>query len=203
MINNCIILIVAFIFSLFRTSVGCDVDFSYVDPSIVWVYYAIATTTFQIMLMGLFIYPLVKHRSIAAHAHRAGTRGRRLLPLIRRSFTTCCVCILTDIVSSLVVLLVKDSYNITPIAAYNINLVTNLICIILSFAWWRKILFPYRTVDRASFSSNDVTGTGHSNNNYNSKIVRQDIEATSPNVKTVSSRALGLPPAIYKQVPCV
>nr|CAB3262856.1 uncharacterized protein LOC100184227 [Phallusia mammillata] len=100
--------------------------------------------------LALFLYPIMdnKLRAVRSNHMRSGSVG--LLTLIRRSFVLAGLCILSDVA---IAILVKTVYNsfpsaaFAPLAMYDINLIINLICIIMTFRRWRVMLFPWLYTD--------------------------------------------------------
>lgn len=128
---------------LYRTKLGCDITHTYIPPYVPWVFYGITTATFQIILLGLFFYPLSRQKNISRENTNKKRERSHLMPLMKRSFGACAACVFSNLVVSIIVIVTDEPYNIIPIFAYNINLITDLVAVIISFSKWRLILFPF------------------------------------------------------------
>lgn len=100
--------------------------------------------------LALFLYPIMdnKLRAVRSKHLRSGSVG--LLTLIRRSFVLAGLCILSDVAIALLVKAVYDNFPsaaFAPLAMYDINLIINLLCIIMTFRRWRVMLFPWLYTD--------------------------------------------------------
>ncbi|CAK8688118.1 unnamed protein product [Clavelina lepadiformis] len=118
---------------------GCDVDHYTVEPFVPWLWIAGCTVGFQVILLCLFVYPLMKHRSSV----NSGVRGNSgaFLRLIKRATVTTVVCVVTDITSTLLILLVHDQFNIVPTLVFDLSIVINITCILAAFKGWQGRLF--------------------------------------------------------------
>lgn len=140
----------------------------------------VSTVLSQASLLGLFLYPLVRHsvsmqstnksnkpKTIANGSLKklrpssalspvpvtSGTWRRRgssrrkkrelaLLKIIKRVMLTATVCAVSDIVSGLVVRLVKEEPRVVTNLIFDVNIVINLISVLMSFKDWRVRMFP-------------------------------------------------------------
>ena len=58
------------------------------------------------------------------------------------------VCIISDVIAFLLILLVKDQDEIIPTFAYDVSLVVNVICVVATFIdWWDRLAALYVAVD--------------------------------------------------------
>jgi len=92
-----------------------------------------------------------KLRAVRTKHLRSGSVG--LLALIHRSFLLAGLCIVSDIAIALLVIKVYADYPdapFAPLAMYDLNLIINLICIIVTFRRWRIMLFPWLYTDKFS-----------------------------------------------------
>uniref|UniRef100_H2XKA6 G-protein coupled receptors family 1 profile domain-containing protein n=1 Tax=Ciona intestinalis TaxID=7719 RepID=H2XKA6_CIOIN len=137
-------------FRLISSPVGCVYDVrAIVDPEssrlVGLLLFAIAFI-FQFSLLGLLVYPLLKHYKIGCcccgEAERSSTENVRRT-IIRLSVCTT-MCVLSDFVSSLLLMYLHDG--VSPIMfwanVYTVNLLINMICVTCSFADWKQRLFP-------------------------------------------------------------
>ena len=116
---------------------GCFMFYSTIPAFLPWVFSGVVTIFSQFTLLLLFLYPLVRHKSLSHFQ----SLSQSLLPVIRRASATSSICSITDFISCLLILLVKDPYEITPTLAYDVSLVTNVFCVIFSFNDWKLRLF--------------------------------------------------------------
>ena len=104
-----------------------------------WIFLATVSVTFQIILMFLFVYPLLFHRAQSKECLKRSTRNQNsFMPLVRRIALMAGICIFSDIIA-LAVTILKNIRLSNYI--YDLNLLTDLICIICSFTDWRKRIF--------------------------------------------------------------
>ncbi|XP_077968274.1 uncharacterized protein LOC144422207 [Styela clava] len=136
-----------------KTDVGCNVLSFTVDPKIPWVFYAASSSFFQILLLGLFIFPLIKHRTIS-NVITNRNRHRQFFLIIRRSLFACVVCVFSDAICAALLLSIKDPYNVVPIGVFIINLQVNLISVVVSFSGWKSIIYPCEWKKNTPISGN-------------------------------------------------
>lgn len=98
---------------------------------------------YQALLLGLFIYPLIKHQQSINALNTSTERRNPMITLIKRATVTSVACILTDTASGLLLLVLKSGDPLGKLF-YDVNLVINVICLIFSFPDWRKRLMPWR-----------------------------------------------------------
>ena len=101
---------------------------------------------FQILFLVLFLYPIVHSRLQVLRTEHMQNRSKALMTLIKRSFLVSVCCIFSDIA---IVFIIKGvHYNFpdaifAPLATYDVNLILNFVCVIITFRNWRKVLFPW------------------------------------------------------------
>ena len=156
------------------TPYGCINSVNSIPPDIPWIWVAVATFTFQTTLLVLFVYPLMKHRS------RVRTHNRpSFLPVVQRALVTATICIVTDLLSSLLILLVDDVIQIIPTLAYDVSLLTNVICVIASFRDWKtRVTSPF--CFRRSHT-NDVTPNANDIKTLQGALSMNGLSWNSPN----------------------
>jgi len=119
---------------------GCYNTYTTIPAELPWIWITVASFCFQILLLALFLYPLIRHKSMS----NSTTSFRTFLPVIQRAMVTSLICVATDLVSSLLILLVADDDEIIPTLAYDVSLVTNVVCVVFSFSDWRsRFLAPF------------------------------------------------------------
>ena len=117
---------------------GCVAMQTGVIPlAVAWIWVAVVSFIFQVLLTALFIYPLIRHKLMTGH--RPGFHN--FIPLIKRTTFATVVCIVTDLLSSLLILSANDSDGIIPTLAYDISALTNVIIVLVSFGDWKMQLF--------------------------------------------------------------
>ena len=106
-----------------------------------WAVLATLTVIFQILLMWLFIYPLLRHRKMMKKSNQSFKKtDQNLIPLVKRTTAMAGICVASDILA----VIVTNFINIrSSNYIYDINLLINLCCITYSFTNWKKILFPF------------------------------------------------------------
>ena len=120
---------------------GCYNYANTIPAELPWIWNILGTLGSQIMLLLLFLYPLTRHKSLVSST----TPFRTFLPVIQRAMVTASICVVSDLVSSLLILLVSDTDDIIPTLAYDISIVINVICVILSYSDWKSRIFaPFR-----------------------------------------------------------
>ncbi|XP_039263628.1 uncharacterized protein LOC120339543 [Styela clava] len=183
-----------------RSGLGCDVNSTSIPAYVAWVVYGITTAVFQIIFIGLFIYPLSRQQSLMKFHKLYKDKAHKLMPLIKRSLTACLVCVITNLVVSILVITINEPYNIVPILLYDFNLVVNLLAVISSFSRWKIILAPYTHAakiasvdDSHGFQTEDRTSSKRHNNAQRQwKLVRMAVERTS-SVFTISNNSVSSP----------
>lgn len=131
-----------------------------------WIILIGCTTMFQICLLTLFIYPLVKHRSNVKTG--AGTGKKNIIiPLIRRAAITSFLCVASDIGFALLILLMKRKIVTMSTFVYDVNIVFNAVCMVLSFPDWRVRLMPWKItkeeIVESDYSTEGLSRTGETN----------------------------------------
>lgn len=72
--------------------------------------------------------------------------GSAILQLIRRSFVLAGLCIFSDIAIALLITTIHKNFPdaiFAPLAMYDLNLIINLVCILLTFRNWNTMIFPW------------------------------------------------------------
>lgn len=131
----------------------------------------VSTVVFQVSLLALFLYPLIRHRA-AMKAYKVPTqstmrrksnssvrgsnsrrssrkqkerkfkRQRAIVKVIRRVMITAVLCAISDVFCGLIVRVVVDDPRIVTNLIFDANLLINLGCVLASFKDWRQRLFP-------------------------------------------------------------
>lgn len=88
----------------------------------------------QLSLLMLFLHPLLKHRSTNNASNTA-----EYLPLMRRVCVLTATCLSTDIFTIVVAFYIRSR------SPNDVNLLSNLLCLIFSTTDWRERIFPCST----------------------------------------------------------
>ncbi|CAK8688690.1 unnamed protein product [Clavelina lepadiformis] len=102
----------------------------------------IFTTLFQVILLGLFIYPLQKHRVAMKSVVSSGPNKE--IDVIKRITIATLVAMITDGVAGLIALFAfANSFEVLDHLVYDVDMLVNLLAIICSFADWRTQMAPF------------------------------------------------------------
>nr|XP_002127675.1 uncharacterized protein LOC100184227 [Ciona intestinalis] len=110
----------------------------------------------QLSFLALFLYPIMDNKLRAVRANHTRGKSVALITLIRRSFVLAGLCILSDVAIALLIKVVYTSHPsaiFAPLAMYDVNLVVNLLCIVMTFRRWRVMLFPWFYTSRCPFAA--------------------------------------------------
>ena len=135
------------LFLLFRdfnlSAVGCvnnikdETLFEYLP----WIWLGTGSMVYQIILFALFIYPLIRHKSLVPSSNGF----HNTISVIKRTTIATSTCIATDFISSCLIVLARDENEIVPIFSYDISATINVVCVIMSFGDWKmQLLAPFR-----------------------------------------------------------
>ncbi|CAK8675855.1 uncharacterized protein LOC143460542 [Clavelina lepadiformis] len=151
----------------------------------------------QLSFLALFLYPIMDNKLRAMRSQHMRSGSIALITLIRRSFVLAGVCILTDVAIALLLKTIYVNFPdaiFAPLAMYDVNLLVNLLCIIMTFRRWRVMFFPWFysrcccerevTVNRQSF----IECNPHCNNNRRLCHV-MSLESTTQGEKSRNSTA--------------
>ena len=158
---------VLFFFTTFykMTEHGCLNHHNTIPTVIPWIFWGTATVLGQLLLLALFIYPLLQHKSQLNPTFRSNFRN--FASMIKRVAMAAAVCIISDIIALLLILLVKDQDEIIPTLAYDVSLVVNIICVMATFVdWWERLATPL-CCSRFRLLSNEGEGSTTNKNKKN------------------------------------
>jgi len=131
---------------------GCVVDQNAVPKILPGIFVFVSTFSFQAILLGLLIYPLIVHRQdMTQVADCAGNSNSSLMKwqsneiaLIRRVTTAAGIAVLTDITCGVIsVYAFVQPYGAVRSVVYDVDQCVALICVIMSFANWKARLTPF------------------------------------------------------------
>ena len=147
------------------TERGCLNHHNTIPAVIPWIFVGTATVLSQLILFALFVYPLLQHKSQLDASSRSNFS--RFAPLIKRVAMATAICIISDIIALLLIVLVKDQDDIIPTLAYDVSLVVNVICVMASFSdWWNRVEAPL-CCNRFRLLGNEREGSTTSKNKGN------------------------------------
>ena len=119
------------------TDRGCTVAWSTVWTKLPGLLLFLFTASFQIILVGLLIYPLYKHGTSSSLPG-----NKKQMQLIKRVGIAAVVAVAsTAIVSLLSITVLSGNYGALRQVVYSIDIFISLLCIIVSFQDWRARLF--------------------------------------------------------------
>ncbi|XP_039271218.2 uncharacterized protein LOC120345741 [Styela clava] len=120
---------------------GCKVEYSHIPKKLPGVFLFSCTATFQIILMGLFAYPLLRHKHESKDIN-ADCSG--LMKLLKRTTIMAAITICCDGIGALITMLVSDLIiAIFRQLIYDFMLLIATVCVIASFGDWKIRLLPF------------------------------------------------------------
>lgn len=108
-----------------------------------WVMLIGCTSIFQIFLVGLFIYPLMKHKR-AVQQSFARKKNDIIIQLIQRATVTSVLSVVSDVGFGLLILFLRRDIVTFSTFVCDVNIVFNAICVVMSFPDWKMRLLPWR-----------------------------------------------------------
>ena len=100
----------------------------------------------QVGLLGLFIYPVLKHTFRHTTSRKKnGLRSIRLLRRVKKAVVLTILCLISDIASLGITYAFYKFSAHTVFHTYSVNLVINQFVTILCFDHWKTILFPWKS----------------------------------------------------------
>ena len=122
---------------------GCqfenDSDMSYGYIIVSW---SILSIIMQIGLLGLFIYPILK-RTLWLDQQRQNGKNDTLIKRVKKAVILATICLCTDILSVVVLIVGYDKNANSTVFIYSFNLVINQLVTIVCFDHWKKLLWPW------------------------------------------------------------
>jgi len=119
------------------TNRGCTVEWSTVWNKLPGLLLFVFTASFQIILVGLLIFPLYKHGTSSSLPG-----NKKQIQLIKRvSIATIIAVVTTGIASLLSITVLSGNYGALRQIVFSIDILVSLLCIIVSFQDWRARLF--------------------------------------------------------------
>lgn len=119
---------------------GCFLIESDVSIYFVMVVTWVALSVFlQIVLLGLFIFPIVKKSSWLSR----NMIGESLLHRAKKAVVLTAICLGSDLLSAVLVAVLNNHYVDTAFFIYNLNLLVNYFVTIACFDHWKSLLWPW------------------------------------------------------------
>ena len=111
----------------------------------------------QTLLLGLFVYPLLKQSSW--YKNQQGMQNYPILHLVKKAVVLASVCLVTDIFTVVSFTLIFDTNSNNSSFIYALNLIINHLVTIACFGFWKKLLWPWRLKCLEFFSHTAVDKT--------------------------------------------
>ena len=157
------------------TESGCVNYYDAIPAAIPWIFVGTAAAFGQFILLALFVYPLLQHKSQLDPNFCSNFNN--FAPMIKRVAMAAAVCIISDIITLLLILLVDDQDEIIPTLAFDVSLVVNLVCVMTTFIdWWERLASPL-CCSRFRLLSNE--GEGSTTNKNKGNIDSSGTNSTS------------------------
>ena len=128
---------------------GCYVVTSTIWPKLPGIFLFIFTTSFQVTLVGLLIYPLHKHRMFSS----LPSCGKQMKQIKRVSVAAVVAVATTMIVSVLSLTVLESAYGALGQIIHGTDILVTFLSILLSFNDWRARIFAFMVKD------NSIIGT--------------------------------------------
>ena len=121
-------------------NIGCFLVESDISNYFIIVVTWVALSIFlQIVLLGLFIYPIAKKTSWLGR----NMIGNSLLNRAKKAVVLTAICLSSDILSAVLVAVLNNHYVDTAFFVYNLNLLVNYFVTIACFDHWKALLWPW------------------------------------------------------------
>ena len=116
----------------------------------------------QVVLLGLFIYPILKRSLWRGHQSTDGNSP--LMRRVKKAVALAAICFLTDVLSVVATIVLFEDNTNSPIFMYSVNLTINQFATIACFDYWKKLLWPWncrcgKSVDHPHEVNNTITLT--------------------------------------------
>lgn len=132
-----------------------------------WVMLIGCTSIFQIFLLVLFIYPLMKHKREVQRSFTC-KKNDIIIQLIKRATVTSILSVVSDVGFGLLILFLRREIVTISTFVCDVNIVFNAICVVMSFPDWKLRLLPWR------ISSNGVPAVTENCTDGQSKVLPID-----------------------------
>ena len=124
---------------------GCIIKYSTIWVKLPGVFLFVFTTTFQVMLVGLLIYPLYKH---GLHSSLPGC-GKQMQQIKRVSVAAIVAVGTTMLINILSLTVLEQTYGALGQIAHGFDILVTFLSILFSFNDWRARLFAFFVTDKS------------------------------------------------------
>lgn len=132
------------------SELGCIMNHTSIHPLAAPIYYISTIVLFQLILLFLFIYPIVKQNTLL-HKTQLHTFSRPTYKLIRRvAFVTVADVALDIFIIVLIQLLRNIMSHLYIVFFFDTMLIKSCVCVICSFRNWSHHLIPFRCLSRTN-----------------------------------------------------
>lgn len=137
------------------TPLGCKVVVVNIMGERRWILLIVSTVIYQTSCLILFIYPLARHHRNFNNkkASRSSMSGKNnsnpgygrnsVIKLVKRAAITTIICIGTDLLCAVITPFL-GKVGSADVLLYDVDIVTNSLCLIFSFPDWKMKLMPWR-----------------------------------------------------------
>ena len=132
-----------------------------------WILLVLSAVAFQATLLFSFIYPLYLHRKKMLSR---GIDHTSIIPIVKRAAVIAAICITSDLITSGFGIVYNGDAVYLNHVVISLNLLVNLMGVIMSFATWRRKLFPWRKQRRNLKQKAEQTESRASLTQTNTKI---------------------------------
>ncbi|XP_078487679.1 uncharacterized protein LOC144745713 [Ciona intestinalis] len=167
------------------TAKGCVLDKTTIPENIPWIVLAVSTVGFQALLCGLFLYPLLKHRSVGTSSIRG------FMPLFRRTTIIAALCISNDITAAIIILSVNNQSNLITDLVYALNIMISVLLVVAAFRDWKLRLFPMCGPKCSRWNGMSLEGETNQTSfrSRDSRKFAPPAEQQAVEIKTISNEA--------------
>lgn len=126
------------------------------------------TLFYQIVLLGLFAYPLFLHARNSVLGEN--NMKKSIIKVLKRVFIVALICCLTDTVTTIISAVSENIYPECSFLLYNLNIASNLFALLYSFSDWKiRMFYPFLYCCH-TVPSNWPTSTTVASNNQSSQV---------------------------------
>ena len=114
---------------------------SYDSYTALTISYSVVSIVMQFLLLGLFIYPILKLTSWRKNHHR--NRNSNLIQRVKKAVILTFICCFTDVATIITYRVFNAKNENGEFFDFNLNLMINHLVCIACFDQWKKILWPW------------------------------------------------------------
>nr|XP_039271522.1 uncharacterized protein LOC120345966 [Styela clava] len=120
-------------------------------------------------------------------AKKENARGRRLVAMMKKYAMLMSVCVITDLVSA-VIQIIFVLPELVYLVLFDVNLLVNLICVIMTFQEWQKILFPCAIIESNALNQKNTYKLKRKPTPLKRRRTRDRVEALRQEGRRLESR---------------